>query len=243
MRNKKVVLVTGASSDIGIELISKVAESYSLIIAQYLHLNDKLKLLKEKYGDKIILIKANLLCDDDVDKIICIINQNGIVVDHVVHLTALKAVNSQFRKESWNQVTDHMAVSVKSIYRLLQEILPKMVKQKYGKVVFLLTSYLDGVPPKYQSSYVISKYALLGLMKSLSVEYIDYGITVNSVSPDMIETKFLEDLPHWVPEQNAKKSLLGRNFTVDDIVPAFQYLLSDGANAVTGLNMVINNKL
>lgn len=242
MKNERVLLVTGASSDIGVALIDSVVNSYSMVIAQYNHFNLELQVLGEKHGDKIWFLEADLSNNNSIIKMIEVMEEKKIVVDHVVHLAAMKAENSQFRKESWSKVTNHMDVSVKSIYLLLQAIFPQMIKQKYGKVIFMLTSYIVGVPPKFQSSYIMSKYALLGLMKTLSVEYIDHGITVNGVSPDMINTKFIADLPRWIPEKNASESLLGRNLTVDEVVPVFQYLLSDGADVLTGQNIEIINK-
>ena len=85
----------------------------------------------------------------------------------------------------------------------------------------------------------MTKYALLGLMKSLSVEYADKGIMVNGVSPDMIETKFLKDIPDLVIRQNAERSPLKRNLTIEDVVPTFDFLLSDAADTITGQNIGI----
>ena len=59
----------------------------------------------------------------------------------------------------------------------------------------MLTSCTTNIPPKYLASYVTSKYALLGLVKALSNEYADKGIRINGISPSMIETKFLENIP------------------------------------------------
>ena len=130
-------------------------------------------------------------------------------------------------------------VSVRSIFHILQSFMPHMSKQKYGRVVFMLTSYCLGLPPKYQSAYVTSKYALLGLMKALATEYDSKGITVNGISPEMIDTKFLSDLPDLIVEENAAKSPLKRNLQVDDVVPMLAYLLSDAAEAITGQNIAI----
>jgi 3-oxoacyl-[acyl-carrier protein] reductase len=76
-------------------------------------------------------------------------------------------------------------------------------------------------------------------MRNLAAEYADRGITVNGVSPDMVETKFLDDIPDLVIKQNAEKSPLKRNLTPKDVIPAIKYLLSDEAEAVTGTNMGI----
>lgn len=103
----------------------------------------------------------------------------------------------------------------------------------------MLTSSTLGIPPKYQAAYVSVKYMLLGLMKSLSAEYADKGITINGISPDMIETKFLTNIPDMVVQKNAQNSPIKRNLTLNDVIPAFEYLLSDAANAVTGQNLGI----
>ncbi len=101
----------------------------------------------------------------------------------------------------------------------------------------MLTAYVIGVPPKFQSPYITVKYGLLGLMRNLAAEYAGKGITVNGVSPDMIETKFLSQIPELIIEQNAKNTPMGRNLRVEEVVPTFEYLLSDGADLVTGQNI------
>ena len=103
----------------------------------------------------------------------------------------------------------------------------------------MLTAYTENTPPKFLSSYVTVKYALLGLVKALAVEYADKGIAVNGVSPEMISTKFLRNMPQWVVEKNAAANPSGRNLAVEDVVPAIKFLLSDEAGQITGQNLVI----
>ena len=116
-----------------------------------------------------------------------------------------------------------------------------MAKKKYGRVVIMLTAYTIGTPPKFQSTYVTAKYALLGLMKSLAAEYRPYGVCINGISPGMIDTKFIEELPHPVVEQNIKNSVLGRNLTPEDIIPVIRYLLSEEASYITGSVFIDSN--
>jgi 3-oxoacyl-[acyl-carrier protein] reductase len=118
-----------------------------------------------------------------------------------------------------------------------------MAKNRYGRIVFMLTSCTQNYPAKYQSSYVTVKYALLGLMKSLSVEYANKGITVNGVSPDMMETKFLSDIPEMVLEQNRENSPIGRNVFVGEVTPVICHMLSDMGASMTGQNVGITGGL
>lgn len=242
---EKVLLVTGASSELGINLINKVYSDYKRIYLQYRNMNDQLQetidYLKGK--TEIVLFKVDLSNVLDVNKMIADINESMILPNCIVHFPAPKAYNMQFHKDKWENYDLGWIVSVRSIVMILQAFVKNMARNKYGRIVFMLTNYTNNLPAKYQSSYVTVKYALLGLMKSLSVEYIDKGITVNGVSPDMMETKFLSNLPELIIEQNKANSPIGRNIYIKEVVPIMEYMLSDLGAAMTGQNIVISGGL
>lgn len=237
MRDKKVLLVLGASSDFGMKLISDVANQYEVILAQYFHDSEKLKKLKDNLKEKLFLFQSDFSDEDSVKHMINEIINLGYMPDHIAHFSAPKAFNEKFLKCNWSYFIKEIEISLRSLVEVLHAFLPSMVKNKYGKIVLMLSSYTIDIPPKYQSPYVTTKYALLGLMKSLSVEYIEKGITVNAVSPAMTETKFLSEIPELIVKQNAYLNPCKENLCVEDVIPSFVYLLSDGADAVTGQNI------
>lgn len=237
MRDNKVLLVTGASSDVGSELIRRVGKNYGKIWAHYRSSTDIIDGLKAGFGDVISPIQADFSDVESTINLIKVIKESGDIPDHIVHLSAQKAHSLQFHKHSWDNYQKEIDTSLRSITLILQEFIPKMAKNGYGKVVFMLSAYLLGVPPKFQSPYITVKYALLGLMRNLAAEYASKGITVNAVSPDMMETKFLSELPELIKEQSAKNNPLGRNIYVDEVVPTMEYLLSSGSDVVTGQNI------
>lgn len=122
---------------------------------------------------------------------------------------------------------------------MTQAFIPFMKKQKSGKIVVMLTIHTQGVPPSFVAPYVTVKYAMLGLVKSLAVEYAGKGIQVNGVSPEMIDTKFLSDMPDFVKEQSVLNFPMKRFLQVEDVIPTFEYLLSEAADCVTGQNICI----
>ena len=126
---------------------------------------------------------------------------------------ALRPGPERFTKFNWNHFEKDMAVQVQSAVILLKRFLPKMAKLPRGRVVFMLSSYVHGVPPKYMTMYTTVKYAQLGLMRSLEAEYAGTPVRVNAVSPSMVETQFLRDLPETVVQMNAQANPLGRNAT------------------------------
>lgn len=238
-RENKVLLVTGASSDIGTAFIQRNVDKYSKIYAHYNSSKDQLEKLRSDYPDRIVLLQADFSDAASVENLIASIKECGQVPDHIVHMSSPKPVNEKFHKFKWEDFERGINTSLRSIVMITKEFMPVMAKNKYGKVVFMITSYVLGLPPKYQAPYVTVKHALLGLMESLAVEYAAKGITVNAVSPDMMETKFLSDLPDLIIEQNAATSPLKRILTVEDVVPSFEYLLSDGADTVNAVNIPV----
>ena len=237
MRERKVLLITGASSEVGCSLIRSVAGNYETILAHYCHGEEALKELQKEIGDKLFLLQANFAKQEDVEVMIEKIDSLGLAPDHIVHLPAQKVKPQKFHKTEIGQYQIGFDIAVLSIIKILKHFLPVMGRQRYGKIIFMLTSFTLNAPPKYQAPYITIKYALLGLMRDIAREYADRGIMVNGISPDMIETKFLSDMPEIVVQQNAANSPLGRNLTVDDVIPTFKYLLSDGSDMVTGQNI------
>ncbi len=235
--NDKILLVTGASSDIASVLIDSVANNYSKVIAHYCHSNDQIEKIVQKYGDKIFPIQADFSDANNTKSMIDKIMQRGLYPDHIVHISSGKVSNLQFHKQPWERYEKEINISIRSIVMICQQLIPFMVKKKHGKIVFMLSAYVFGIPPKFESSYITTKYGLLGLMKSLSAEYSSKNITVNAVSPEMMETKFLTALPELILEQSAKNNPLGRNILVEEAVPTIEFLLSDSCNAVTGQNI------
>lgn len=237
---KKCLLVTGASSDIGMSLIEKLNSKYEIIVGQYCHMNNKLSGLERSLGDRLLLLQADFESEKSVFEFINNIEEREFIPDHIIHLVASKTTNIQFRKIKWDDVEKHTVIGVKSIMLILKSMLPKMSKIQNAKVVFMLTAYVNNLPPKYQTSYVMAKYMLMGLLKSLTAEYAETGISFNAVSPEMIETKFISELPHLITEKNAKSMPLQKNLQIEDVIASFEFLLSDGANMMNGQNLILN---
>lgn len=237
MSGERILLVTGASSEVGTALIRSVADKYDRIWAHYNRSLSAIEWLMEEIGEKIIPVQADFSHESSTQSMIESIRASGALPGDIVHLSATKPSGLQFHKQKWESYQREIDTSLRSIVLILQAFIPEMAKRRHGKIVFMLSAYLLGVPPKFQSPYITVKYALLGLMRNLSAEYASKGITANAVSPDMMETKFLSNLPELVIEQSAKNNPLGRNIRVEEVVPAIEYLLSDAANVVTGQNI------
>jgi 3-oxoacyl-[acyl-carrier protein] reductase len=236
--NKNIILIIGSSSDIGIELIKSIDED-CLILAHY-NSNDKvLKELSTSINNKIELLQANLSNENEVKNLIINIEQQYGLPNKIVFLSANRVENIRFKDVDWLDFEKDINISLKSSMLILNSFLPKLAKNKRGKVVFMLSSYVMGVPPKLLSHYTTIKYALLGLCKSLASEYSDKNIQINSISPSMIETKFLDNINEKFVELSAYNHPLKRNANVKDIVPMIKMLLSKDSDYINGVNIPI----
>jgi 3-oxoacyl-[acyl-carrier protein] reductase len=236
----KTLLVTGASSDVGAALIRRIHKEYITIIAHYAKSEKIAAALKNELGDKIVPIKSDFSDENSTKALAKRLINEGFSITHFAHLANAALSVRKFSKLTYTDFQNELNVSFRSAVILLSALLPVMAEKKYGKIVIMLSVNAINQPPvKFAADYTCAKYALLGLMKTLSAEYASKGVSVNGVSPSMIETKFLANTPDLIIQKNAFESPLKRNLTVDDVIPAFEFLLSDASGCVTGQNIAV----
>lgn len=242
--NSKVYLITGASSDIGMAYIKSLDKKLlqekqnAVVLAHYASSAEGiLKLQKETEALELIPVQADLSNPKEMKKLIDDVIQYCDSPDYIIHLPASKFTYMRIKQFEWETVAREMEIQVHSLGELGKAFLPKMAKKREGKMVVMLTAYTIGMPPKFMSHYLIAKYALLGLMKGMAVEFADKGININGISPNMMETKFLENLDERTIEMNKEASLLRKNIQLEEVVPAIHFLLSEGSDYMNGVNL------
>ena len=236
---KNVYLITGASSDVGISFIQNTIQPDDIVIAQGAKDLSGLAELCQRYKGQIYTYDVDLSNPEATDRFIADVAQHHPLPTHIVHLPALRVINTKFKNFDEERFALDLNVQIFSAVKICKAFLPKMAKARYGKVLFMLTSYLLGMPPKNTAAYIMAKSTLQGLAKSLAADYASFGITVNCVMPSMMETKFLSDTSDLIVQASAEANPMGRNARVEDVVPAMQFLLSDGASFITGVTLPI----
>ncbi len=236
--HKNIILIIGASSDIGIDLIKTLDEDI-LILAHYNSSGKDLIELSKKIKNILVPLQADLSSEDEITSLLDNIEENYGIPNKIVHLAANKVENIRFKDVKWSDFEKDINISLKSAVLILNRFLPKLSQEKQGKVVLILSSYVLGVPPKALSHYTTIKYALLGLVKSLASEYAGKNIQINAISPSMVETKFLDNINEKLVELSAYNHPLKRNATVEDITPTIKLLLSEDSNYINGINIPI----
>ena len=238
---QNVYLITGASSDVGCALIRRLADhdSQSLIVAQGAGDLNRLAELCREFPGRIRTYDVDLTDENALNAFIADVQASCPAPTHLVHLPALRVINTKFKKFDEERFELDLSVQVRSAVKLCKTFVPLMAKAKRGRVLFMLTSYLIGVPPKNTAAYIMAKSALGGLAKSLAADYAPFGVTVNCVAPSMMETRFLADTSDLIVQASAEANPMGRNARVEDVVPAMEFLLGDEAGFITGVTLPI----
>ena len=234
-------LITGATSDVGRALIERLltAAPDATVLAQGCGDLEKLADLCARFPGQVCPFDVDLSDRAKVDTFVQVLAASAPAPTHFIHLPALPVVNAKFKAFDQTRFDRDLEIQVHSAVRICRAVLPAMAKAKFGRVLFIQTSYTIGCPPKNTAAYVMAKSATGGLVKSLAVEYARFGVTVNCVAPSMMETNFLKDTPDLIVQAAAEENPMGRNATPADVVPAMVFLLSDEARFITGVTLPV----
>ncbi|XP_061441506.1 dehydrogenase/reductase SDR family member 6 isoform X2 [Rhineura floridana] len=139
-----------------------------------------------------------------------------------------------------------MNVNVRSMYLMMKTFLPKMLEQKSGNIINMssVASSIKGIVNR--CVYSTSKAAVIGLTKSIAVDFAEKGIRCNCVCPGTIDTPSLRDRIQASPDpEQALKDFLarqkmGRIGTAEEVAHLFVYLASDESAYMTGRECIID---
>ena len=131
------------------------------------------------------------------------------------------------------------AVNLDSALFYAGAVLPGMIRRKNGKIINI-TSMWGEVGASMEVHYATTKAALIGFTKALAKEVGPSGITVNAVSPGVIDTDMNNRLSAEDKAALAEETPLGRLGLADEVASAVLFLVSEGAGFITGQILGVN---
>ncbi|HEX7141486.1 MAG TPA: SDR family oxidoreductase [Nitrososphaeraceae archaeon] len=193
-RNKKVAVVTGSSSGIGLETSLLLARNgfYTYVTMRNLDKSKTITDLKQKEKLSLEVLKLDVTADESVKEAIHrIINEQGRI-DVLVN-NAGYALVGPFEELSIEEFKEQFETNVFGVIRVTQSVLPIMRRQKWGTIVNI-SSIAGKIGFPLTSAYVSSKFALEGLCESMACEVEQFGIKVILIEPGVIKTNFDNNL-------------------------------------------------
>ena len=233
----KTVIITGASTGIGAELVKTFAKYGSNVILLSRSLDKMNSLISNiKSNEKQILkaYKIDISNEQSVKTIFEEINSSYEKIDILINNAGITSDNllMTMKTDQWTNVIN---TNLNGCFFCCRAISKKMIKQKSGKIINI-SSIIGEVGNKGQSNYAASKAGIIGLTKSLAKELASRRINVNAINPGYIDTDMTKDLKNKNDFLN--NIPLNRFGNCNDVSEVACFLASDKSNYITG--QVIN---
>ena len=231
------VILTGATGGIGNSILEKLVSGGANVVASGTNEN-KLNLIKEKY-EKVNIQKFDISnhaqienyidkCNEILDnRIDVLINNAGITRDNL---------SIRMKDEEWKKV---IHVNLTSTFLLSKNTIKKMLKNKKGKIINI-TSVVGHSGNIGQANYAASKSGIVGMSKSLALEYGKKNIKVNCVSPGFITSNMTDKISDEFKEILKSRISLNKFGEPQDVANTIVFLCSDLSNYITGETIHVN---
>ena len=231
------VILTGATGVIGGEILDLLNKSKANVIATGTNL-EKLETINTKY-ENVTTKKFDISDHNSIEnfvnecneifqgKIDILVNNAGITMDNL---------SIRMKDDEWNKVIN---INLTSSFIISKNVIKKMLKNKKGKIINI-TSVVGHTGNIGQANYAASKSGIIGMSKSLALEYGKKNITINCVSPGFIKSDMTDKIADNFKETMLDKISLERFGMPIDVANAVLFLSSNLSDYITGETIHVN---
>lgn len=237
----KVAVVTGGSRGIGrVAALGLARAGAEVVVLSRSSAEETVSLIKEE-GLNAYWISTDVTDESSVEaafaailtrsgSVDIVFNNAGIANHQNTANTALKDFHAIFDVNLFGEFLVARAAAKIMIQRGIRGSIINMASMS-GSIVNL---------PQWQCSYNASKAAVIHMTKSMAVEWIPYGIRVNSISPGYIETPATVHTPLELREDWNRRIPMGRMGTPEELLPVLLYLACDASSYTTGSDSIVD---
>tara|TARA_Y100000992_G_scaffold208789_1_gene143118 strand:+ start:748 stop:1485 length:738 start_codon:yes stop_codon:yes gene_type:complete len=236
LKNKNI-FVTGATGGIGGSIIEMLNIAGANLIASGSN-QKKLEMIKSKYKN-VKIIKFDISNHNEIGKLVDeVCNLFDGKIDGLVNNAGINRDNIFLRMslEEWQKVLD---INLTSNFLISKFFIKKMIKNKSGKIVNI-TSIVGHTGNMGQANYAASKSGIIGMSKSLALEYAKKNILINCISPGFIDTAMTDKIDDKFKAQLIDKIPINRLGKPLDVANAVSFLMSDLSDYITGETIHVN---
>jgi len=240
---EKVAIVTGASSGIGIGIAEVFAEEGARVVcvARRAAEGEAVAESIRRKGGNATFVACDVAQESQVEDLVTQTIERFGRIDVLVNNAGVNFVKAfdELTSADWDRV---IGVDLRGTFLCIRACIGQFLKQGSGSVVNIATVHtmacLPGAVP-----YDAAKWGMVGLTKSLAVEYASRGIRFNCLSPGLIDTQIWTDIQNGAEDIEAclthwrANIPMGRVGTIREMGQAAAFLASDDASYITGANL------
>ncbi|BCP55420.1 short-chain dehydrogenase/reductase [Kaistia sp. 32K] len=236
----KIAIVTGAARGIGAAIARKFAAEGASLGLLDIDAEALAAFAAELAGEGATLItaEANIGERASVEAAVAVVLARYGRVDVLVNNAGINVFADplELKDEEWRRC---MAVNLEGAWHMIRAVLPGMLAAGQGSIVNIASTHAFAIIPG-TFPYPVAKHGLLGLTRSLAVDYAPKGIRINAVAPGYIETDKVKDWLAEFPDPAAARARveglipLRRIGTPEQVAHAALFLASDESAFSTG---------
>ena len=233
----KVAVITGSSSGIGAGVAVAFAEQGARVVINYPNEAEQSKAQTivdhiDAQNGKAIALQADVSAEHEVDDLMNQVSRTFGPIDMLINNAgiATSAPVEALPIADWDRL---FAVHVRGTFLATRSVLPSMYERDSGKIINTASQLAYKGAPGF-AHYTAAKGAILSFTRSLALEIGDRNVNVNAVAPGATLTPILDDVPDDILEAIRLGIPKGRLANIEDIVPSYLFLASEGAKHIQG---------
>lgn len=240
----KTALITGSSRGIGRAIALELARQGADVVVHYLRKKsaaEEVVAAIESLGCRAVAVKANLAEADQItamlDEIEARVGRCDIFIGNAASGTPRDVLDVTDKHWDWT-----MDVNARAVLRCVQRLAPGMAEAGWGRVINITSPGSTRVLPHY-GAIGLSKAVLESLTRYLAVDLAPKGITVNAVSPGLVNTDAVTAFPVDLQatfEYAQSRTPTGRLVTPEDVARIVAFLCSDAAGMIVGQTITVD---
>lgn len=234
---KKVALVTGSTSGIGLATAKKLANDYIVVINDNKGIDDNF--IKDNFGDKeVFYFKADISNVDDLNSLKDYIMEKFGKLDLLAAHAGIIPLPCGIDDITGENIDRTINVNLIGTFNTIK-IMGNLIKDTSESGAIVATTSVDGIIGEpYNAIYSATKAGIISLTKSFA-RYFGEQIRVNAVAPGLIDTPLTSQTGED-PSLTTDFSIIKRIGKPEEIANAIYFLLSDEASYITGQVLAVD---
>ena len=232
----RVAIISGGTRGLGLAISERLAQAGLTPTMLYLQDQASAEAALERvrvHAPSALALPCNLANAESVAETVqeaeAQLGPAEVLVNNAFQSTGLPKKVHELDPEVW---TEGLAANLSGAFFLTRAVLPSMLAQTYGRIVFVGSLAARGEPGR--SLYATAKSGLVGLMRTVAKEYAAQGITSNMVSPGFMDAGAFLRLDAQIRERAAKSVPMKRLGKAEEIAEAVAYFAGREAGYTTG---------
>ncbi|PWI57211.1 SDR family NAD(P)-dependent oxidoreductase [Sulfoacidibacillus thermotolerans] len=241
----KVALVTGGGRGIGAATSKLLAERGARVVVNYVGNQASAEQVVAEIvqkGGEALAVQADVRDVGQVEQMVGVAVKKWGTIDLLVNNANMSFAMKPIADMTWDEFAQKLNDEMKSAFYLTQSVTRVMVRQHYGRIVYI-ASGLARRPGPRMAAHGTAKAALVQFARFVAQEYGPMGITANVISPGLVQTDATRFQPEEYLKHTAEVTPLGHVATPEDIAHAIAMYVSDDTQFITGVYVPVNGGL